>query len=392
MDKQRSKYLIQGFMDKTLNPIEQDELLQLIETNKEEDFFEIISELINNSGKEKISLQDWTALLSRPVTTDIDTPVAKVRAIKTSYRVVAAAAAILLLIGFPAYFFYLKQGEKTETAAVPAIMPGKDKAILIMASGKTIQLDKDLKTAEILSSNPAIKSVTDGELVYGENDGKGTQYTGINILRTPRGGQYHVVLPDGTIAWLNADSELKYPSVFENSVRQVELKGEAYFEVRSYSDKKWPFIVKSLDQQVQVLGTKFNISAYHDDDFVKTSLIEGKVRVLNENSQKTVLLKPGQEASLDRGTNNLTVNTADVEEAIAWKEGVFVFNNENLYPAMNKIARWYDVDVVYKGDFKDKSLWGTASRSEKLETLLKTLQTTRVAKFKIEGRRILVMR
>ncbi|RZK56168.1 MAG: FecR family protein [Pedobacter sp.] len=392
MDKQRLKYLIQGFMDKTLEPVEQRELLQLIEANKEEDFFEIISELIETSGREEISLQDWTEFLSHPVIADIEVkPVAKIRSIKKFYRSIAAAV-ILLLISFPAYF-YFKQSKKTETVTLSSVItPGKDKAVLIMEDGRTIELDKDLKTDEVLSINPAIKSISDGELVYSDNSNRDTKYTGVNILRTPRGGQYRVVLPDGTVAWLNADSELKYPSAFKDDMRQVELKGEAYFEVTSYPDKKWPFIVKSIDQQVQVLGTKFNISAYDDDDFVKTSLIEGKVKVLNENSQKTVFLKPGQEAALDRNSNNMTVYASDVEQSIAWKEGLFIFNNENLYVAMNKIARWYDVEIVYKGDLKDKSLWGTASRNEKLETLLKTLQATRVAKFKIEERRILVMR
>ncbi len=378
-------------MDRTLDPIEQDELLRLIEANNEEDFFEVISELVETSGREEISIQDWTELLSRSVSADQAEPVVRPRSIKLFYRRIAAAA-ILVLIGFAAYF-QLKQDKNTETDTLSSVItPGKDKAVLIMEDGRTVQLDSSLKINELLSLNPAIKSVSDGKIVYNGSTDKHIKYIGTNILRTPRGGQYHVVLPDGTVAWLNADSELKYPAVFGENMRQVELKGEAYFEVTSYPGKKWPFIVKSIDQQIEVLGTKFNISAYNDDDFIKTSLIEGKVKVLNENSQKSVFLKPGQQALLDRNSTRMTVYPADVEESIAWKEGLFVFTNENLYVAMNKIARWYDVDIVYKGDFRDKALWGTASRSEKLETLLKTLQTTGMAKFKIEERRILVMR
>ena len=142
---------------------------------------------------------------------------------------------------------------------------------------------------------------------------------------------------------------------------------------------------------VQVLGTKFNISAYENETFVKTSLAEGKVRVTGSGLGKSFTLKPGQESALNTKSSEIKVYDAEIADAIAWKEGLFVFDNENLFSAMNKISRWYDVEIIYQGEVKDKALWGTISRTEKIESLLKTLASTGVAKFKIEERRVFVM-
>ena len=363
-------------------------MLELIEHEPEEKFSEIISELIESGDRENVSLEEWTNFVSAAISAD--KPVARVRSLRSLYRYISAAA-IVVILGIGAYF-YINTLRQPKQIASSNIRPGDSKAVLVMENGETIELDKNLKANEVFALNPTIKSITDGELVYNKDAEGGSKPAGINILRTPKGGEYRVVLPDGTIAWLNSDSELKFPTSFDDASRQVELKGEAYFEVTSYSNKTWPFIVNTLHQEVQVLGTKFNISAYQEDDFVKTALLEGKVRVLNKNSQKTVILKPGQEASLNKASSQLNVYFTEVEEAIAWKEGLFVFNNEDLYLAMKKIARWYDVDVVYKGDFKDKEIWGTVSRNEDINSLFKTLEATGVATFKIEGRRVLVMR
>lgn len=385
MDQDKVEYLFQRFIDKTITEEEQRDLLKLIERNEDEKLFGFLSEIIDASGEEKIGLEDWTALLSTSISAD--KPVTKVRRMKFFYRYVSAAA-VILLIG-SAVFFYKNSAVKPESQITSVIKPGENKAVLIMEDGNSIMLDEDLKASEVLAKDSSIKSVSNGEIVY-SNNLENTKASGHNVLRTPKGGQYRIVLPDGTIAWLNADSELKFPSAFDQNMRKVELEGEAYFEVVSYN-KKWPFIVKSLGQKIEVLGTKFNVSAYQDDGFIKTSLLEGKVKIINETSQKTVTLKPGQEATLSKNLNQIKVYASEVEESIAWKEGLFVFNSEDVYVAMNKISRWYDVDVTYKGDFRAKALWGTASRSEKLESLLKTLQATGVARFRIEGRRILVM-
>lgn len=384
MNKQRLKYLFERFMDKTIVSKEQDELLQMIDNNQEEDFSNILNDIIDSSGREEVSLEDWTNLVSKSISED--KPAISARLFRFPYHWVAAAA-ILLLISIASYLAVDKYKKVEEITTV--IKPGTDKAILIQEDGSSIELDGNLKEDEVLALNPTIKSVSEGEIVYNKSDEE-NQKAGTNILRVPKGGQYRIVLPDGTVAWLNSNSELKFPSAFDQNTREVELKGEAYFEVISYN-KKWPFIVKSLGQKIEVLGTKFNVSAYHDDGFIKTSLLEGKVKVINEASQQTVILKPGQEAALNINSNHMRVYSSEVEEAIAWKEGLFVFNNEDIHGAMSKISRWYDVDVIYKGDIKAKALWGTASRTDKLESLLKTLQATGVAKFKIEGRRIIVM-
>ncbi|WP_179747337.1 FecR family protein [Pedobacter xixiisoli] len=370
-------------MDKTILPEEQDELLQVIDDNHEENFSDILYDIIDSSGNEKVSLEEWTDILSKSFLAD--RPAKTVRSLGFAYRW-AAAAAILLLVGVVSYVSLDKNKKVEQVASV--IAPGTDKAVLFLEDGSSIKLD-GVELEKAIAFNPDIQSVSNGEIVYNKVEDEETKVH-INTLRIPKGGQFRVVLPDATVAWLNSDSELKFPSAFDQNSREVELKGEAYFEVTSY-DKKWPFIVKSSGQKVEVLGTKFNVSAYQEDSFIKTSLLEGKVKVTNEGSSQTVILKPGQEAALNINANRLTTYPSEVEESIAWKEGLFVFNNEDIHVAMGKIARWYDVEVVYKGDFKAKALWGTASRSDKLESLLNTLQATRVAKFKIEGRRILVM-
>ena len=387
MEKQRIRYLLKLYIEKALSPSEEKELLQVIENTPPEYFEEIIEELIDAEEATPIPYEEWNSLISSSI--KFDKPKKQKNVLKLIYRY-AIAAAVLIITSIALYFYTGRKDIESELTAVH-IQPGENKALLIMSNGNKVSLGAGFDSSKIYALDPKIASVSEGELIYAESGANAENIPTYNILKTPKGGQYSLILPDGTAVWLNSDSELKFPSHFTDDLREVELKGEAYFEVSSYKNKKWPFYVKSERQQVQVLGTKFNISAYGDEEFIKTSLLEGKVKVVSETSGAVRILKPGQEAALNRTSNNINVYNTEVEEAIAWKEGLFVFNNERVELAMNKIARWYDVEIVYKGNFADKAFWGTVSRSEKLETLLKTLQSTGVAKFKVEGRRIIVM-
>jgi len=206
------------------------------------------------------------------------------------------------------------------------------------------------------------------------------------MLETPRGGQYQLALPDGSKVWLNASTRLFFPTVFKPGERKVKLSGEAFFEVKS--DPKNPFIVEtSTGALLRVLGTSFNVNAYQEDTHETTTLLTGSLQVTRNQSQ--ALLKPGQQA---------IVNTQKVEEvqevetsyAVAWKEGYFMFNREPIKAVMAKVARWYDVDVVYDGPVTETRFWGTVSRFSQVSDVLKMLEATGKVHFKIDGRKIYV--
>ena len=303
----------------------------------------------------------------------------------------SAAAAILILLTAGIYYYQNSPEPvivKTETPRFRNdVAPGNNKAILTLDDGSKINLD-DAKTGILASeSNIDIKKTGSGQLEYaaGTQSVKTVKY---NILSTPMGGEYQLVLPDGSKVWLNSGSTLRFPTAFIGSERIVELKGEAYFDIAK--NPKMPFLVRTNNaMDIKVLGTQFNIMAYDDEKNINTTLIEGSVEVL-KGSGKT-MLKPGQEAILNRGSGNIKVASADLEQAIAWKNGYFIFYNENIESIMRKVSRWYNVDVVYQGNLSNKDFVGTISRNKNISELLKMLELTGAVHFSIDGRRITVM-
>lgn len=308
----------------------------------------------------------------------------------------AAAAAVLL--GIAAGLYYLAPGGQptpplTATHAPEAdIPPGGNQATLTLASGKKIRL-ADAPLGRLASEEGLeVEKTAEGELLYsgaGNNTDGADAY---NTITTPAGGQYTVTLPDGSRVWLNAASSLRYPVKFARQVRQVELSGEAYFEVnKSSTVVKRPFIVQTGGQQVEVLGTHFNINAYTEEDAIKTTLLEGLVRVQNAPGS-AVLLKPGQMAVNSGGQRPIGVTAADVNDVMAWKKGLFIFNNENIRDIMTKLARWYNIEVQYEGDMTGVAFQGNYQRSRNLVNLLKTIEQTNSVRFKIEGNKVTVIK
>lgn len=305
---------------------------------------------------------------------------------------IAAAAAIILVIG-ATLFFYNRDAKSIRhpykgrdlAGAGNNIRPGKNIAVLTLAHGKTIQLS-DAKTGIVIKNTNL--TYNDGTAISELDQANGQ----VQTITTPRGGTYQITLSDGTKVWLNSASSLTYSGVLnEYGQRKVDLKGEAYFEVAR--DKKHPFLVKSAGQEVEVLGTHFNISSYADEQQTTTTLLEGKVHVialqLRNGLKAQVNLAPGQQSILtSAGLNKQNINT---EEAIAWKDGYFLFENENLESIMRKIARWYDVEVEYRGKMTDKLFGGMVSRSKNITQVLKIIQKTGNVKIKIEGRRVIIM-
>ncbi|NGM60889.1 DUF4974 domain-containing protein [Sphingobacterium sp. SGG-5] len=313
-----------------------------------------------------------------------------VRSKRYIYPTVAAAAAVLLLIGFAFYLFQdnTTLQKKQEIATQEEIIkPGGNNAYLTLADGKKINL-KDMEEGTALEqAGMKIVKKSNGELVYeiSKSSSKDDRL-GSNTIETPVGGQYHVVLPDGTKVWLNSSSSLAYPVRFAANERKVKLDGEAYFEVQR--DKKRPFRVISESQTVEVLGTKFNVNTYKDEPVVKTTLLEGSVRVSLATISK--ILRPGEQAAATG--QEIQISVVDTDQAVAWYRGDFVFDGVELKNIMRQISRWYGVEVIYQNDIGDVKFGGSISRSKDIEEVLKVLAMTKGVNFKVEGRRVLVMR
>lgn len=312
----------------------------------------------------------------------LDQEVAPVRTIRPRRYQWAAAAAILVLVA--GAYLWLQRPAKHPAMQPPIahVVPGSNKAVLTLSDGSTITLDST--GHQVIRQGATAIHQQGGQLKYdAQSASAAIQY---NTLATPRGGQFRITLPDGTQVWLNAASTLRYPTAFTGPERLVEVNGEAYFEVAGNAAR--PFKVKIKNAEVLVLGTSFNVNAYADEPITQTTLLQGSIKLSANNNQ--VLLKPGQQATLATG-KEFHIDEVNPNDAIAWKNGYFLFKNESIESVMRTIARWYDVDVTYQGDVTKQRLGGTVSRYEKLEDLLKTIELTKSLKFKIEGRRVTIM-
>lgn len=304
---------------------------------------------------------------------------------RTWFRWSAAAILFFLLAGSTYFFLLSSKSVAPYSHTVPKIIPGGDKATLTLANGQKVILDQASNGNLAVQGGIKIIKLDNGLLSY-----QGQSATGAiayNTLTTPRGGQFQLELPDGSHVWLNSASSLRYPTTFTGNSREVELDGEAYFEVSE--NKLKPFKVKTSDVSVQVLGTGFNVMAYQDDAIIKTTLVHGSVRVASGSQQ--LVIKPGQQANLTSGARQFTLTEPDMEEVLAWKEGKFRFTNTPVQAIMRQIARWYDIKVIYKGDISDVALSGFISRRDDVEKLLDIFRATERVRFLTEGKSITVM-
>lgn len=304
-------------------------------------------------------------------------------------RKFAAAAAVLILVAFGVYLG-TERGQVTEqdpreNRLVNDALPAGNKATLTLPAGKTIILDHAQNGILTKQGNIRVNKTRDGLLTYEAGENGGGQDIAFHTLSTPRGGQYQLVLPDGSKVWLNAASSLKFPASFKGRERIVELQGEAYFEVAK--DPAMPFKVRSGTAEVEVLGTHFNIMAYEDESSMRTTLLEGSVKVRSEGGAN--ILSPGEQAVLARNGSMKIIRNINTDEAVAWKNGLFQFSDTDLQTIMREVARWYDLDISYKGPISPKYFTGKISRSVKASELLRILQYTGVD-FEIRGKEIIV--
>lgn len=317
-----------------------------------------------------------------------------------------AAILLIILTGGILYFYttpFVSTPPQSLVKEIPDVKPGGDKAILTLADGTNIVLDSANKGYLTQQGNAQVVSLNNGLLTYTKNTG--VQHTNevlYNTVRTPKGGKYKVLLPDGSTVWLNAESSVRFPIVFTNE-RKIEITGEVYFEVKASATD--PFIVKTKDAVVQVLGTRFNINDYGDKGWVETTLVDGSLRVCgNDGSSKgdmsnSVKLLPGQQArvkvtSPPKGqlSQQVEISTlkADVEKVMSWHRDVFNFEDETLENVMKELARWYDITVVYESTIPSIEFGGELSRNISLAGVLKALEDSRV-KFKIQDRKIFIL-
>ncbi|RAJ35456.1 FecR family protein [Pedobacter cryoconitis] len=304
------------------------------------------------------------------------------------------AAAAVFVIPMSLYIYQRSHELKPVSSQLVAkITPGGNKAVLTLANGSKISLT-DMKNGEIANqSGTVITKNRDSQLVYQQSAVSSTA-TAYNTIETPRGGQFQLILSDGTKVWLNAASSLRYPSVFGQGERKVELIGEAYFEVAKNPTK--PFLVSSSKQVVEVLGTHFNVNAYTNEPVVSTTLLEGSVKVISPVANAYKVIKPGQQSLIDSDdadNKGIKVKNIDPDEAVAWKNGYFMFEKEGLASILRKVSRWYDVEIENpQGEKLDKLLFsGTLSKYSDVSKVLRKLELTESIHFKIKGRRIIVM-
>ncbi len=365
--------LIRGYKDRTSTDVELEVLMQLLREGKLDEY------LMESMDEEAAIGEEAPREVSIPRRSGI-----------LKWLPYVAACLLLLSLGGLLYNNYVSPVEKAGLAdRVQDIPPGGNHATLTLENGSVITLDQLADGEIVQQAGLVVRKTGDGQLVYeaGITDAEVGLLT-YNTITTPNGGQYRVILPDGTHVWLNSASSLRYPIRFNGTTRQVELTGEGYFEVSA--DESAPFIVACQNQVVLVTGTHFNINAYPEEQSVQTTLLEGRVTVVSNDGKNSVLLKPGEQALLE--SEKFTVRAADTEQATDWKNGDFIFENEDIRSIMRRVARWYDVDVVYENGYQpDIGFFGQVSRSKNISEVLQVLELTGAVHFRIEDRTITVL-
>ena len=392
--KNRIADLFQKYFDRTDTAEERNELMLLIsETDSDKELGVLVEDLyISYTPQQSPFTEDQRDKMLQNILPGIDGTerkkvINKIR-FKNKWLKYSVAASLLVLMTIASYIFTHRHNADTQNVKAD-FKPGSNKATLTLSDGSTINLN-DIHNGKLASEdNIEVNKSRDGEISYHAANGSIKKSGGrltINNIKTPRGGQYHVVLSDGSKVWLNSASSISFPATFIGKERKVKITGEVYFEIAK--NKAKPFIIQSGNQLVEVLGTHFNINSYDDEPDIKTTLLEGAVKVLQLNTGFTALLKPGQLA-INKSSGPILVKKADMEQAVAWKNGLFQVNDVSLETIMRQASRWYDVDVVYQGKVPERKFSGKIKRNVNASEFLQMLVFFNVH-FSIEGRTIIV--
>lgn len=395
MEPTRISYLHQRYLNKSLSPSELEEFRELLRSANYEARFSQLLELGWNDVKDENLLVIPTAINNRVYENVIAGPEHRHQKTYKLWKQIAMVAAVVSAIAFGIWFFSapdLRPNEETLGNYANDIGPGKQGATLTLANGKTIRLSDAVNGQLAREAGIAISKSADGQLIYELKDKGQAAENETNTLSTARGETYQLHLPDGSRVWLNAASSLTYTAgLLKDGKRKVMLSGEAYFEIAK--DKQHPFIVETDKQAAEVLGTHFNINSYKDDQTVKTTLLEGSLHVTSLNAGKFggKILKPGETSVLEHGSN-ISVVQADIKETMAWKNGFFRFTAQPIDKVMQQIGRWYDIEVVYAGKMPEEEFSGAIARNKNISEVLNMLSYAKAVKFKVEGRRVTVMK
>lgn len=384
MTVSRFRYLFSRYASGQCTPEEQQEFMLLVEqTEHDEELKQLLDDLL--SGEDNIGAMpdDVAANMLQAImqTTPAGAVPVPVRVMPVWKRV-AIAASILGVIGIAGYKLYTKSSADNRPMANSHRASTKNQhARLVLGDNAVINLEKNDTSTLAVQTGVSINK--QGNLLsYNSNN---SIHPTVNTIYTNKGGTYQVILPDGTKAWLNAASSIRFPTAFKDSTREVTIQGEVYFEIAAQANQ--PFIVKTNTMKIAVLGTHFNVMAYEEENNICTSLLEGGVNIHSGTSVKRLL--PGQQALVNREHNGISISNADVNNAIAWKEGRFEFNG-NIKTIMRELARWYDIQVNYEGAVTDKAFSASFSRQDSLQEILRQLELTGSIHFNIADNTVTV--
>lgn len=416
--KERWEYLLKQYLANTCSKEEMAELFSLMEDlTSNEALLHPFQEYWNLSKEKGPSdNRQWDELFLAMMHQTRDmAPLPKpniTRGPRQLFRLPLVAAAVILLLA-GVLFWRMFYNTDTRHRSKPSrgsytliryrndVMPGGNKALLTLANGTTVILDSMKNGVLCLQGGTKVVKKANGELIYevaAGNNVPGGDSISYNTISTPRGGQYQVVLPDGSKVWLNANSSLRFPTRFAGNTRQVELSGEAYFEViKNVSNPLRVMIIPQLGHkggaaahQLEVLGTSFNVMAYDEEKEVRTTLLEGALRITDAGGKDGNILKPGQQAETKEGSRDVhIVSDVDVEASIAWKKGYFNFDKADIHTVMRQLSRWYDIQVSYSGNGEDKVFWGGMQRDLPLSDVFRILEKSGV-EFTIDGKKVVV--
>jgi transmembrane sensor len=393
MYTERIRYLTNKFFAGTCSETEKEELAIWIKENPDQAITHALEDKWDHF-KSDVQMPDH---VSNRILNHIMTSTSHIASQETSandsstrylWPKIAAAAVLILSLGL--YWWSGRDHSPIAQQSAPAIQladlpPGGNKAVLTLGDGSSIMLDSAKNGNLASQGNTSVTKSKKGELIYNAS-GSTDQAVVFNSIATPKGGQYHIILPDGSKVWLNAASSLRFPTSFTGKERKVEMTGEVYFEVAH--NAKMPFVVKTNDTEIAVLGTHFNVMAYADEKVLKTTLLEGSVKV--SKSGRSAILSPGQQVSIKNISGNISVaDNIDTEKEIAWKNGYFQFQDDNLANIMRQISRWYDIDVTYEGNPGNETFTGRLPRNANVSKVLKILSLSDV-KFRFEEKSIIV--
>ena len=391
------KELFYKYLNDQCSPAEVRELLAYLNATENESVVRdlIIGSLENIDAEDEDDGSRWNPITDKifgVIKTQIDPEKGKVVSIRRRSWVGIAAAVVLVIGGFAVFNLIKKTNPDQNIVRIDSSREqekaGTNKAILTLADGSRLGLETVANGTVTRQGETEIVKTAHGELDYKLLNQKPTELL-FNNITTPRGGQYKVILSDGSKVWLNAGSSLRFPAGFAGTERKVELTGEAYFEVAK--NASMPFKVAIAGKgEVEVLGTHFNVNAYSDEATVNTTLIEGRVKVTGLSISESRIINPGEQAKVNND-GQITINkNADTEQAMAWRNGIFNFNNADLRTVFRQLSRWYDVDIKFKGPVPERQFNGEIQRDLKLEQVLKLLEKNEVF-CRLEGKTLVVL-